>query len=177
MILDCGCPGDYPDWHQRDIDLSHQAAHILPIASFLHMPLAYEVYRQRQQQEIEQLDLHEQWPGFALTRTGWLRGSLLRLLTDSESPSRHFTHLAGDFHLHGRLHAGGIGTLRDSVREQQMQLLDSGRMPAEMYLSYLTCPRCSAARGGEKILLLRRWRANPRLARRLRPQPGGSKGK
>jgi hypothetical protein len=47
-----------------------------------------------------------------------------------------------------------------------MQLLDSGRMPKEMYLAYLTCPACSEERGGDRILLLRRWRASGRLAKK-----------
>lgn len=166
MILDCGCPGNYPDWQNQDIDLSHHAAHIFPIASFLHMPLSYELYRQRQQQEIEQLELHERWPGFTLTRTGLLRGRSIRLLENGESPSRHFSHLDGNFRCHAMLHHGGIGTIRTSVREQQMKLLDSGRMPKEIYLGYLTCPRCCEDRGGEKILLLRRWRTNQRLAKK-----------
>lgn len=166
MMLECGCPGDYPDWHNQDVDLSHHAAHVLPITTFLHMPLSYELYRQRQQNEIEQLELHERWPGFALTRTGLLRGQLIRLLEDKTSPSRHFTRLPGTFQLQGFLHAGGIGTIRNSIRQQQMQLLDSGRMPKELYLSYLTCPRCSEQRGGERILLLRRWRPSTRLARK-----------
>lgn len=164
MILECGCPGDYPDWHDKEVDLAHHAAHVLPIATLLHMPLSYETYRQRQQQEIEQLELQEQWPGFALTRTGWFGGELIRLLQHSESPSRHVKPLPGNFQLHGLLHNGGIGTIRNSVRQQQMQLLDSGRIPKEIYLSYLTCPRCSEKRGGEKILLLRRWQASKKLA-------------
>jgi len=166
MMLECGCPGEFPDWHRQDIDLSHHAAHILPIASFLHMPLSYETYKQRQQEAIEQLELEECWPGFALTRTGWLRGKMIRLLKGGESPSRHFQHLPVDFQLQGFLHEGGIGTLRKAVREQQMLLLDSGRMPKEMYLAYLTCPACSDERGGDRILLLRRWRASKRLAQK-----------
>lgn len=167
MILDCGCPGDYPNWQDQDIDLSHHAAHVLPIPTFLHMPLSYEIYRQRQQQEITQLELRERWPGFTLTRTGLLRGRVIRLLEDSESPSRHFAHLDNNFQLHALLHHGGIGTIRNSLREQQMKLLDSGRMPKEVYLCYLTCPRCYEERGGEKILLLRRWRQNQRLAKKI----------
>jgi hypothetical protein len=166
MMLECGCPGEYPDWHNQDVDLSHHCAHVLPIASFLHMPLSYETYKQRQQHEIEQLELRERWPGFALTRNGWLRGKMIRLLEDSESPSRHFQRLDNDFQVRGFLHEGGIGTIRNSVREQQMQLLDSGRMPKEMYLAYLTCPVCSESRGGDKILLVRRWRASARLQKR-----------
>lgn len=166
MMLECGCPGDYPDWHNQDVDLSHHAAHVLPIATFLHMPLSYELYKQRQQNEIEQLELSERWPGFTLTRTGVLRGKLIRLLQDKTSPSRHFARLPADFQLQGYLHQGGIGTIRHSVRQQQMQLLDNGRMPKEIYLSYLTCPRCSEQRGGERILLLRRWQSSRRLARK-----------
>jgi hypothetical protein len=168
MILECGCPGSYPDWHKQDIDLSHHAAHVLPIPTFLHMPLSYELYRQRQQQEIEALELQETWPGFALTQTGFFRGRLIRLLESANSPSRHITTLDSPFQANGFLHPGGIGTIRNSVREQQMALLDSGRMPKEMYLSYLTCPRCSEERGGEKILILRRWKESTRLASRAK---------
>ncbi len=168
MMLECGCPGKYPDWHNRDVDLAHHAAHMLPIAAFLHMPLSFELYKQRQQHEIERLELKERWPGFALARTGLLRGKLIRLLEDRESPSRHFLRLPNDFQLHGFLHEGGIGTMRTSVRKQQELLLDSGRMPKEMYLAYLTCPTCSEARGGERILLLRRWKTSRRLAQKIR---------
>lgn len=167
MMLECGCPGEYPDWHGQEINLSHHAAHMLPIATFLHMPLSYETYRQRQQQEIDQLELQERWPGFALTRTGILRGELIRLLKRSESPSRHFKNLDGNFTLHGYMHEGGIGTMRKSVREQQMMLLDSGRMPREMYLSHLTCPRCCEDRGGERMLLLRRIETSERLTKKI----------
>jgi len=167
MILECGCPSEYPDWHGQYIDLAHHCAHVLPIASFLHMPLSFETYRQRQQNEIEQLELQERWPGFALSRNGWLRGTMIRLLEDSESPSRHFQHLGADFQLQAMLHDGGIGTVRKSVREQQELLLDSGRMPKEMYLAYLTCPRCSEERGGDRLMLLRRWRASSRLAKKI----------
>jgi len=166
MILECGCPDEYPDWHRQEVDLALHPAHIIPIASFLHMPLSFELYRQRQQSEIEQLEITECWPGFALTRTGWLRGKMIRLLEDQSSPSRHFQRLSPDFQLYGFLHEGGIGTVRNSVRKQQETLLDGGRMPKEMYLSYLTCPRCSEERGGDRILLLRRWRPSSRLAQR-----------
>jgi len=167
MILECGCPGEYPDWHRQKIDLSHHAAHVLPIASFLHMPLAYETYRQRQQQEIDQLELQERWPGFTLTRTGLLRGEIIRLLETGDSPSRHFRVLETNFNLQGYLHEGGIGTVRKSIGEQQKQILDNGDIPRELYLSYLTCPRCSDERGGDRILLLRRWRASKRLANKV----------
>ena len=141
MMLECGCPGEYPDWHGQEVDLSHHAAHVLPIATFLHMPLSYETYRQRQQQEIDQLELQESWPGFTLTRTGVFRGQIIRLLEATTSPSRHFKNLKGNFTLHGYMHEGGIGTMRNSVREQQMTLLDSGRIPKEIYLSYVAQSR------------------------------------
>ena len=167
MMLECGCPGEYPDWHGQEIDLSHHMAHVLPITTFLHMPLAYETYRQQQQREIDQLELHERWPGFALTRTGIFRGQLIRLLEGNVSPSRHFKNLQADLVVHAFLHKGGIGTMRKSVREQQETLLDSGRMPKEIYLSHLTCPRCCEDRGGERMLLLRRFKTNQRLAKKI----------
>ena len=166
MILECGCPGEYPAWQNEDIDLALQAAHTLPIASFLYMPLSFETYRQRQQQDIEQLELEECWPGFALMRTGLFGGQLIRLLQDGQSPSRHVGVLPARFQLNCLMHEGGIGTVRNTVRQQQMNLLDSGRMPKEIYMAHLTCPRCAEQRGGERILVLRRWEENSRLNRR-----------
>lgn len=173
MKADCTCPETYPDWHQQDIDLGGHCVHRLGIPSFLNMPIGYEVYLARQQQAVDELQLVEHWPGFVLTRTGWLGGEIIRLLEESPSLSRHVTHLPHPFHVHGYLHHGNVSTLRNAVRSVQMQLLDSGRMPGELYLCYLTCPRCSEQRGGDKVLLLRRWQSSPRLARRLKSRQAG----
>jgi hypothetical protein len=51
-----------------------------------------------------------------------------------------------------------------------MQLFDMGRMPKELYLCYLTCPVCSEEKGGDKILLLRRWQASATLSKRIQTQ-------
>lgn len=166
MMLVCGCPGDYPDWDGRDIDLGGQYVHELALPTPLHMPLAYTMYLQRQQQAVAQLQLTERWPGFVLTQTGLWRGRLLRLLEPAQSPSRHVQVLPRPFHLHGILHHGNVSTIRPSVRKAQMALLDSGRMPKELYLCHLTCPRCATERGGDRLLLLRRWIESPALKRR-----------
>jgi hypothetical protein len=167
MMLECGCPGDYPDWHEQDIDLGGQAIHRLPIPMLLHMPLAYEAYVQKQRQEIEQLQLPERWPGLRLTMTGLFHGNLTCLLEDGQSMSRHVDHFPHPFHVHGHLHHGNISTARNAIRHVQMTLLDSGRIPRELYLCYLTCPHCSEGRGGERILLLRRWKSSEKLEKRL----------
>ena len=164
----CLCPASYPDWHLQDVDLGGQATHSLPMPTFFNMPLSYDAYVQRQQQDIEQLELQEQWPGLVLTRTGFIRGVLIRLLTNGDSPSRFVHYLESDFKLHGLLHPGGIGTIKDSLRALQNRLFDMGRMPKEVYLCYLTCPLCSERKGGDKILLLRRWKESPTLAKRLK---------
>ncbi|MGD8567679.1 MAG: hypothetical protein PVJ39_06305 [Gammaproteobacteria bacterium] len=163
----CPCPTDYPHWHEQDIDLSGQAVHRLKIPAFLYMPLSYDVYVQRQHNDIEQLELQEQWPGLVLTRTGFIRGEILRLLKNSNSPSRFVMNLEGSFNVRGYLHEGGIGTIKESTRQLQMQLFDFGRMPKELYLSYLTCPVCRDEKGGDKILLLRRWQHSSTLAKRI----------
>ena len=165
-MLDCGCPESFPDWHDQDIDLGGQPIHRLPIPMLLYMPLAYELYTQKQRQEIENLQLQERWPGLRLTRSGLFRGSLTCLLEDKQSLSRHVGHLPYPFNVRGRLHHGNISTIRDSIRQVQMSLLDSGRMPKELYLCHLTCPHCSEQRGGDKILLLRRWQTSRALNRR-----------
>lgn len=163
MILACGCPSDYPDWDQRNIDLGGSCVHVLGIPTLIHMPLAYEAYLKRQQQEIFQLGLKEKWPGLVLTRTGFLRGSMTRLLEMDESPAHRVTYLSRPFHVRGTLHQGDIGTIRRSVRESQASLFDAGKKPRELYLCYLTCPTCQEQRGGAKILLLRRFEESVRL--------------
>jgi hypothetical protein len=97
-----------------------------------------------------------------------MRGALIRLLKSGDSPSRFIRFLDNDFKLHGLLHLGGIGTIKTSMRALQNRLFDMGRMPKEVYLCYLTCPLCSERKGGDKILLLRRWKPSPTLAKRLK---------
>jgi len=170
MTLECGCPESFPDWHEQDIDLGGTAAHILGIPTFLHMPLSYGIYAARQHQAVEQLELKERYPGLMLTKTGVLRGKIISLLEQGNSPSRFVQSLPLDFKLRGYLHPGGIGTIREAHRALQSTLFDLGRMPKEMYLCYLTCPRCADDRGGDKILVLRRWQASTILQRRLNKQ-------
>lgn len=163
MRLDCGCPSEYPDWDKQDVDLSRHAAHVMPIPTLFHMPLSFESYLDRQWQEIQQLELQETWPGLVLTHTGFFRGRIVALVKSADSPSRRVETLPSPFRVRGLLHQGDIGTIKNSVRMLQSQLLDEGRMPKELYLCYLTCPRCSESRGGSRILLLRRWEQNKRL--------------
>ena len=170
MTGTCPCPTHYPQWHDQDIDLSGKPVHVLKIASFLYMPLSYDLYTQKQATEIEQLELEEQWPGFVLTRTGLLRGEIIRLLKSGESPSRFVRFLEGSFKVRGYLHDGGIGTIKESTRQLQMKLFDMGRMPKELYLCYLTCPLCAEKKGGDKILLLRRWQESSTLSKRIQTQ-------
>lgn len=164
----CHCPSTYPDWHEKDINLGGKPTHTLPIASFIFMPLSLDSYLNRQQTDIDQLELEEEWPDLVLTRTGMLRGEIMRILKKGDSPSRFIRYLPSDFNLHGFLHHGGIGTLKKSTRELQAKLFDMGRMPKELYLCYLTCPICSERKGGDKILLLRRWQPSSTLTRRLK---------
>ncbi|MDH5323822.1 MAG: hypothetical protein OEZ68_16835 [Gammaproteobacteria bacterium] len=164
----CFCPETTPDWHEQDVDLSGHAAHILPIAAFLKMPLSYGTYLQKQQYQIEELELQEPWPGLVLTQTGMWGGKIVRLLTSSQSPSRFVSNLENNFTVRGFLHPGGIGTIRDSMRKLQNSLFDMGRMPGDIYLCHLTCPECEQRKGGDKILLLRRWKSSSTLEKRLK---------
>lgn len=168
MTLPCGCPERIPDWDGQDLDLGGQLVHSLPMTTLLHMPLAFELYVKRQQQLIDALNLKEQWPGLVLVQTGFLRGALLRLLESMRSPARHLRVLPRPFCLRAALHQGNLSTARKPIQQMQMALVDGGRRPRELYLSYLTCPHCSGERGGEKMLLLRRWEESATLKKRLR---------
>lgn len=166
MIRECGCPGEYPDWHNQDIDLAGQCIHTIKIASFLHMPIAYELYAKRQQTEIANLELEEKWPGLALTRTGMFGGKRIRLLANNRSPSRRISFLPSPFNLRVIVHNGNVSTVQVPVREMSIGLIEEGKRPKELYLSHLNCPRCQKDENDEKIMLLRRWVPAPGLKRK-----------
>lgn len=166
MIAECRCPPAFPPWHEQDVDLGGYRTHTLPIPTLLHMPLGYEIYVHRQQHSLDQLQLRELWPGLVMTRTGLLRGSITRLLEDVPSLSRHVGYLPSPFHVRAHLHQGNVGTIRQAIQSMQAALLDRGCMPRELYLCYLTCPRCAGQRGGDKILLLRHWQVSTLLGKR-----------
>ncbi|NOY62080.1 MAG: hypothetical protein GXP10_02790 [Gammaproteobacteria bacterium] len=165
MTLKCGCPQSYPqDWDGEDVDLSHHCVHILPIPTFIHMPLAYESYTKKQNQDIERLELEEPWPGLTLTQTGALRGRIIRLLDAStRSPSRRVEFLPTPFNVRAKLHHGNVSTIRYPVSQMSLDLLESGRRPKELYLCHLACPQCHET--GDKILFLRRWVKTSRAAK------------
>ena len=167
MILSCGCPEEFPDWDGQDLDLGGQTVHTLPIPMLMHMPLAYELYVKRQQEAVVRLGLQEKWPGLVFARAGFFRGAIVRLLDNVRSPARHVHVLPRPFRVRAALHHGNISTGRKVIQGMQMALLDAGRRPKELYFSYLTCPHCSADRGGEKMLFLRRWEESAVLKRRL----------
>lgn len=166
MTAECACPATVPPWHEQDIDLGGYRTHTLPIPTLLHMPLGYEIYVHRQHRALEQLQLRELWPGLVMTQTGLLRGSITRLLEDVPSLSRHIGYFPHPFQVRAHLHHGNVGTIHQAVRTMQAQLLDQGHMPKELYLCYLTCPRCAGEQGGEKILLLRHWQSSALLGKR-----------
>jgi len=170
MSESCLCPDVYPDWHEQDIDLAGMPAHILPTTAFFYMPLSYDLYLRNQQTDIEELELQEKWPRFVISRAGFLRGKLIRLLNTETSPSRRFVNLEANYHVHGYLHDGGIGTINKGTRQLQNKMFDMGRMPKELYLCYLSCPRCEEKKGGDKILLLRRWVESKTLTKRVKSQ-------
>ena len=167
MMLDCGCPEVFPDWDGQDIDLGGLLVHTLPIPMLMHMPLAYELYVKRQQQAIEQLGLQEKWPGLVFARTGFLRGSITRFLENVRSPARHVGVLPRPYWIRAALHHGNISTGRKVIQGMQMALVDAGRRPRELYLSYLTCPHCGGDRGGDMMLFLRHWEESAALKKRL----------
>jgi len=168
MRLDCGWPDKFPDWNNTDVDLGGWLVHEISTMMFLHMPVGFEAYLQKQQQDIERLELTPRWPGFVLSRSAMFRGSILYPLADEHSPARHVHRLYRPFHLRVHLFEGDVGQLRDNVRHMQSALLDEGRIPRELYLAYLTCPVCRDRRGGNKIMLLRRWEDSPKLKKRIR---------
>ncbi|VAW86634.1 hypothetical protein MNBD_GAMMA16-2152 [hydrothermal vent metagenome] len=161
----CGCPDTFPDWDDKDIDLSNHCVLSQGIPTFFHMPLSYNTYQKKQATEIDNQELTEKWPGFIMTKMGMLRGRVMRLLEDSQSPGRHIEYLPRPFMVRGKLHPGDVGTVKTSLGEMQMQMVADGLRPKELYLCYITCPRCEEQKGGPKILLARRWLESSGLKR------------
>ena len=159
----CPCPETYPDWDGKSINLSGYCVHEMKIASFFHMPMAYDMYVSKQAENIQHLELTEKWPGFILTKTGMFGGKILRILEDAQSPSRLVHYIAGDFLLMAELHHGGIGSTPKAAHKMQQAMIEKGCMPKELYLVHLTCDECCERKGGDKVLMLRRYTANKRV--------------
>lgn len=168
MSQECDCPSSFPDWDKQDVDLGGAFAHVLTVPMFLHMPVGFEAYVERQKQILERLRLIERWPGLVLARSAAFRGQIIRLLEDAVCPASHLEYLPSPFKVRASLHHGGIGTIARGIKLVQSELLEKGRVPRELYLCYLTCPRCSGQRGGDQILLLRRWTESQALQQRIK---------
>ncbi|MDX8408629.1 MAG: hydrolase [Mariprofundales bacterium] len=168
--LPCGCPPEYPDWDNRDIDLGGSLMQRTTLPMFLHMPIGFEARLHRQYEIIRGHRLHERWPGVALSQTGIFRGQLLCPLQEERSPLHGVIRLPNPYQLRCKLIHGDIGNIKLAVRTMQSELLDIARMPAALYLAYLTCPACKEERGGNRIMILRHWTKSPKLAQRLKRQ-------
>ncbi len=167
-MLDCGCPSEFPQWDGKDVDLGAWLVHEQGVPMFLHMPIGYEAALDRQHKDIKRLHLTERWPGFVLTQSAAFRGRILCPLSEDTSPARRTFRLSNPFHVRCKLMHGDIGGgVRGAVQTMQSALLDEGKMPKELFLSYLTCPRCRDERGGIKIMLLRHWVKSKKLQERL----------
>jgi len=163
----CACPTAYPDWDGQDISLAGHCVHVQSLPTLFHMPLAYDLYLRKQAENVQQLEVVERWPGLVLARTGFFRGELMRLLEDAQSPSRQIQYLPTPFDVSVMMHHGGIGTVTKTVQAQQIKLYDQGKSAKELYMAHLTCPICSESKGGDRILLFRRWIASARLKRAI----------
>jgi len=170
-MLDCGCPSEFPQWDGEDVDLGAWLVHEQRVPMFLHMPIGYEAALDRQHKDIKRLHLTERWPGFVLTQSAAFRGRILCPLSEDTSPARRTLRLSNPFHVRCKLIHGDIGgSVRGAVQTMQSALFDEGKMPKELFLVYLTCPRCRDERGGIKIMLLRHWVNSKKLLTRLDKQ-------
>jgi hypothetical protein len=166
--LPCGCPQHYPkEWDGQDVDIGGWLVHTQPAPMLLHFPIAFDLYRKRQDEDITRLGLKERWPGFALTLSAAFRGKHLRLLEEEECAARRVNHLPSPFRLRVAMHRGDIGSVKPVIRNMQTELIQEGRMPHELFLAYLTCPLCSDDRGGNRMMVLRRWKPSKKLKERL----------
>ncbi len=175
MRLDCGCPSEYPEWHDSDIDLGGTLVHQQKTRLFLHMPIGFEAYLHKQDDDVKKLQLTPLWPGFVLSQSGMFSGRLLYPLKEQDS-AVHKTHrLKNPYWLRAHILDGDISDIKNIIRSMQTTLIQEARMPKELYLSYLTCPLCQAERGGNKIMILRHWQSSEKLKQRLAKQAAAKK--
>jgi len=165
--VQCPCPEEYPDWDGKSINLGGHCIHEMKISCYFHMPVAYDMYVSKQAENLHMLDLTEKWPGLILTKTGMIGGKIIRLIEDVQSPSRLVKYIPGDFHVMVQMHRGGIGTVSKAAHKMQIAMVEKGCMPKELYLVHLTCDECWERKGGDKILILRRYTANARIQKNL----------
>ena len=164
----CPCPESYPDWDEKSLDLGGFCVHGMKTASILHMPVAFDMYVSKQAANVEHLELEELWPGLVLSKTGMWGGQILRILKNSEeSASRLVYHLPSPFLVMATLHDGGVGTVAKAVHKMQIAMIEKGCMPKEFYLAHLTCDLCAERKGGDKILIVRRYVPNERVQKRM----------
>jgi len=163
----CPCPEEFPDWDGQSIDLSGACVHGMKISSIFHMPVAFDMYVSKQAANIDHLELTERWPGLVFSKTGLWGGKILRLIEEDESASRLVYHLPTPFEVMVKLHEGGVGTVPKAVHKMQIEMMEQGCMPKEFYLAHLTCPVCEERKGGDKILILRRYVANERIKKQM----------
>jgi len=165
---ECPCPKSYPEeWDGQCIDLGGYSVHEMKIAALFHMPMAFDMYVCKQAANVDHLELTEKWPGLVLSKTSTLGGRIIRLLEDNDSPSRLVHYLTSPFNVQVQLHHGGIGTVPKAIHKMQIEMMEKGLMPKEFYLAHLTCDFCSAQRGGDKVMIFRRFVANKRIQDRL----------
>jgi len=163
----CPCPEEYPNWDGESVNIGGHCVHEMKISSFFHMPIAYDMYVKKQVDNIHNLELEERWPGFIMTKTGMFGGKIIRILKDAQSPSRLVHYVAGDFLLMAQMHDGGIGTVPKAAHKMQIAMVEKGCMPKELYLAHLTCDVCRDRKGGDKVLMLRRYTANKRIQQNM----------
>ena len=164
----CPCPDVYPDWDGQSINLSGFCVHEMGVPSIFHMPVSFDMYVSKQAYNVQDLELTELWPGLVLSKTGMWGGKIIRLLKDSESSaSRLVHHLPSPFDVMVQMHEGGVGTVPKAVHKMQIAMVEKGCMPKEFYLAHLTCPACCDRKGGDKILIFRRYVANERVKQNL----------
>lgn len=154
----CGCPTQIPGWHNEDVNLAGYRIYVNPLTTPMHMPLSFDLQKNKQNQELKDLELTELWPGLCLLSTGAWRGELWRFV-EQESISRNFRIIPNPYWVRVSLHPGGIGTVKKTIGEMQHLLLEHKKMPKKLFLAHLTCPHCVQEQGGEKILVFRHWQA------------------
>lgn len=170
MRLECGCPSEWPNWDGKDINLAEWQVHEQNVPMLIHMPIGFEACLDRQHEDIQKLELEEEWPGFVLAKTGMFSGRIYALLKAGHSPARKITRFDNPFNVRVKLFKGEITQIKTAIRELQSELFDEGKRPAELFLSYLTCPRCKDERGGTQILIIRHWIDSPKLKARIEQQ-------
>ncbi len=156
-VVECRCPKvDFEEWRDREVTLTGHSFLSSPTPLFFHVPRRLYQDLARLESRIEEERRRLTGAPLVLHRDGWFSGEVLVSIDPQPEPSPEVVSFRNVFYSRVVEKPGFDAALRQMPRfYADLRRAHVGRIPA-MYFWYLTCLRCLAERGPERIILLAR---------------------